>query len=94
MTFRQFLSSWWGWLLLVAIAATLGVVRHWDLLSLYCAGVLLLTGIVRWFSKQVHGFLLRGLTRYIRRLPPEKQERELLRLSQPQREEILRELGR
>ena len=92
MTFQQFQKGWWSWLLFAAIVVVMGFGRHWDTLSLWCAGILAVTGIFRLFSRQTRGFAIRQMAKGLAMMPPEERERELQKLTPDQREQILREL--
>ena len=92
MTFQQFQKSWWSWLLFVTIIVVVGFARGWDKLALWCAGVLVVTGILRLFSRQTRGFAVRQMAKVLAKMAPEQRERELQRLAPDQREQVLREL--
>jgi hypothetical protein len=87
MTFRQFPKSWWSWLLFAAIVVAVGFARGWDKLSLWCAGVLAVTGVFRLFSRQTRGFAIRQMAKGLAMMSPEERERELQKLPRDQREQ-------
>lgn len=92
MTYQQFQKSWSSWLLFAAIVVAVGFARGWDKLTLWCAGVLVVTTIFRLFSRETRGFAIRQMAKGLAMTPPEQRERELQKLPLEQREQILRAL--
>ena len=93
MTFQQFQKSWWSWLLFASIVAAAAFYRKWDKLSIILASILVVTGILRLFSKQIQNFAIRQAAQTLAKLPPEQRERELQRLSPDKREEVVKQIN-
>lgn len=92
MTFQQFQKSWWSWLLFAAIVVAAGFVRGWDKFSLWCAGVMAITGVFRLFARQTRDFVIRQIAKGLAMMSPEERERELQKLAPDRRAQVLREL--
>jgi hypothetical protein len=50
MKLKQFMASWWFWLLCVAAALVRGFLRHWDVTTWCLFGFFAITGVVRFIS--------------------------------------------